>query len=205
MREVASSDVMSAAYPQRGDEHLLVHFDTHPVLNEQKTADEGRPIYEEKEYITIMVPGDRNNIVHRPIWADPMNNQADTRRFARQYADWKAGRQGENADGTPLAAWPMVTKSQVEELRFFGVQTVEQLASLSDGNAQRFSGIQKLKQQAGDFLAAAKDASHLTKMRAELDARDNQITTQAEQIKALQEAVDSLRKNASGEKIPSKK
>ncbi len=43
-----------------GDDTLLVKFYLHPKLDPGKTAEEGRPIYVEKEYVSIMIPGGRD-------------------------------------------------------------------------------------------------------------------------------------------------
>ena len=70
-----------------------------------------------------MVPGDKCSIVDRPASAE------DKARFPKHYAAF----QGNNEDlvqGTPLETWPQLTRSQVEEMRYFHVRTVEQLAGM---------------------------------------------------------------------------
>lgn len=53
---------------------------------------------------------------------------------------YEAFKQGKTVqlDGTPLAAWNAVSPEQAEVLRMRGVQTVEQLAELTDAHIHRF-------------------------------------------------------------------
>ena len=53
----------SAFNPQAGDELLLVKFFTAPRQNPQKSADEGRPIFDDVTWISITPPGDRTSVI----------------------------------------------------------------------------------------------------------------------------------------------
>jgi len=77
-------------------------------------------------------------------------------------------------------------------LEYFNCYTVEQLANMPDSNIAKFHGVQKLKQNAKDFLQAAKDAAPLIQMRSEMDQKDSQISALNEQIKALTERMDKM-------------
>jgi len=65
-------------------------------------------------------------------------------------------------EGTPLTEWTGITRSQAEELKFWNIRTVEQLAACSDQNTQNFKGLATLKQSAQQYLDAAsgKDAKY---------------------------------------------
>lgn len=161
------------------DDQLIVAFDRRPERDELASREAGRPIFAEVDYIIIRAPGDKDNIIERPV------DEMDARRFATRYLEWK--KTGENREpGTPLAMWPEMSRAQVEELAFFKVTTVEQLANLSDANCQKWPGIQALKQKARDFIEAASGNAPMVKMRAEL-----------EELKAtnetLRQAVEELR------------
>src|SRR5687767_12230241 len=103
MREVADESWMQAVEQQQ--EKLFVRFGLHPKKDEEASRTAGRPIFTDTEYVEIMVPGDKQNIIHRPVTSE------DRRRFARQYDAWLTGK-GEQLVGTPLAEWPGVTRSQ---------------------------------------------------------------------------------------------
>lgn len=185
----ASYDLTAQAFdrqPQKGDENLRVKFSNFPHFNQQKTNDEGRPIYDEKCYITIMVPG-QQDIVHRPAWRN------DFDRFPRQYQAYQNDKDQDAVSGTPLTALTWLHANQLKELEYFNVKTVEQLANVSDNTTGKFMGLQSLKQRATDFLAASKDSSHLTQMRAELEERDERIATMQAQMAEMADAIKELR------------
>lgn len=169
--------------PRPGDENLLVKFYLHPRQNKAKSIEAGRPIFEDVEYIRIMVPGDKDNIVERPA------RESDRARFPRQYDAFKRG-EGDALVGTPLAAWPSIARSQVEELAFFGVKTVEQLASMSDTQIQKFMGLRELRTKAKAYIELAAGNAPLEKMQAELESRDATIATMQKQIADLQARIE---------------
>src|SRR6056297_3549487 len=124
-----------------GDEQLLVRFYMHPKQNQTKSKEMGRPIFEDREYIEIIQPGNKDNIIRRPA------SQLDLQRFPEHYKKWKARQTDEvHVEGTLLSEWPGATKSQVSELQYLNVLTVEQLAGLADNHAQGMMGVNLLKQ-----------------------------------------------------------
>ncbi len=165
------------------DKRLYVNFSMHPRLNTQKSADAGRPIFDDVEYVMIMVPGDANSIVHRPIMDIP--GRSDLERFPMQYQAFKNRKDQDSAAGTPLSVCGFLTQGQIRELEFFHVKTVEHLANMPDSNANKFMGIQDLKRKAQDFLRVASDRAPLTAMRSELEHRDNQIAALQAQVAEL--------------------
>jgi hypothetical protein len=169
-----------------GDDHLLLQFFMQPIPNDEKSAKEGRPIFDDVEMIRIMVPGDKDSMICRPIHPD------DKQRFSRQYQSWKANNDGDVIEGTPLSEWPVITRAQVEELKFFNVRTVEQLANISDAHSQKFMGIQMLKQRAKDFLEAAGGAAIGTELRRELEAKDAELEVLKQAVESLTAKVEAL-------------
>jgi len=134
---------------QPGDELLFVRFYIHPRQNASKTLEAGRPIFDDTEYVEIMQPGNKENIIQRP--AQP----ADKQRFSKQYTAFKNNEE-QQVSGTPIEQWNALSKAQVEELKYFNVRTVEQLSEMSDNNSQQFAGIQSLKTQARAFIEASR-------------------------------------------------
>ena len=133
---------------QPGDELLFVRFYIHPRQNADKTLEAGRPIFDDPEYVEIMQPGNKENIIKRPAQPD------DKQRFSKQYAAFKNNEE-QQVSGTPIEQWNALSKAQVEELRYFNVRTVEQLAEMSDTNSQQFAGIQSIKIQAQAYIEAS--------------------------------------------------
>jgi hypothetical protein len=176
----------------KGDEKLAVQFNLHPLQSAEKSAAEGRPIFDDVEYVKIMTPGDRNDIIHRPA------TEADKRRFPKQYAAFKSGHTDHSASGTPLKAWPAVTASQVEELKYFHVHTVEQLANLSDTNAKSIGPIIALRQQARDYIEKAKGNAVEVKLRKELDESHSQVAALQKQMAAMNDKLEQLSRSGAG-------
>ncbi|MCK4897687.1 MAG: hypothetical protein KAS38_02830 [Anaerolineales bacterium] len=170
-----------------GDDKLFVVFFMHPRRDEAKSVEEGRPMFKDEEYVRIMVPGDKDSIVIRPA------RDMDKQRFHKQYAAFTSG-EGEFHEGTPLKAWPMVTRGQVEELKYFGVHTVEQLADLADVHVQKFMAVGVLKTQAQAYIQAAKEAAPLVQLNAAIDQKDAEIGALTQAVDELKEIVESLQK-----------
>ena len=155
---------------QEGDDKLMVKFFTNSVENKFKSEQEGRPVFEEKPFITIITPGSRDVFTTKV-------NDVYKRRFP---AAWKRFQEsmeehGEIA-GMPLKEWPMVTRAQAEEMAYLNVFTVEQLAALSDTHGQKLMNYHDLKRKAQAFVAAATDGAFVQKITAENQKLQDQIT-----------------------------
>lgn len=190
MREAIDDSWMQPSNQHTGDETLNVKFELVAMQDEAESAKQGRPIFKDLEFIKIASGGQKLSIIHRPI------REEDKRRFPRHYDAFKRGMEAPIV-GTPLAEWPGITRGQVEELAHFHVRSVEQLAEMSDANAQNFAGMQALKARARDFLEKAKGNAPLEKMRAELSTRDNQIEALTRQLKEQGELLEKLAKKSS--------
>ena len=175
-----------------GDERLAVRFFSKARQDPTKTAEAGRPIFVECDYIQILVPGDKSSAIIRPV----KPGGGDAIRFAKQYEHWKTTQINLEAEGTPLEAWGKLTLSQVEEYRYFGIRTVEHLAALRDDAAMKIPGSMELKRRAQAFIDLAKEEAPLKKLQEELSVRDNEIASlnaavvdQAAQLKELRAMV----------------
>jgi hypothetical protein len=163
------------------DAKLYVQFYIRPVMNNFRSSEEGRPIYEEKEYIRIIVPGDSKTTVDCPV------DDTFRMRFQAQYDKFKRG-QEQAVDGTPLEMWPQMTVGLCAELKAMNISTVEQLAGLDDGKAQRIMGSYDLRRKAQMFLDAAKGEAENNKMVNELQKRDDEINVLKAQMQQILEA-----------------
>lgn len=179
-----NNPVMNPGY-QPGDEKLFVKF--YVKAREDKVASKraGRPIFKDTDYIEIMQPGNKENIIQRPV------TKKDIDRFYVQYQRYKAN-EDQKIIGTPLDQAPFVTRSQVEELKYMNIFTIEQLAGMSDSNAQNGRGFQTLKQKASVFMDAAENSKDNTAMVEELDLLKNQLAAMKENNEILQKRLDDL-------------
>jgi hypothetical protein len=163
------------------DNKLYVQFYIRPVMNNFKSQEAGRPIFEEKEYIRIIVPGDSKTTVDCPV------TDEFRMRFDKQYDKFKKGLE-QAVEGTPLEMWPQMTVGLCAELKAMNVSTVEQLAALDDGKAQRIMGSYDLRRKAQMFLDAAQGEAVNNKMAAELTKRDDEINLLKQQMQQLLES-----------------
>jgi hypothetical protein len=177
-----------------GDKGVHARFYMFPQKNEAKSASAGRPIFEDTEFVEIFAAGNSTNIVRRPARA------MDKDRFRRQYEAFKAGTE-DQLQGTPLHEVPWITRSQVEELAYLRIRTLEQLANVSDAACGKHVGLYDLKSKATKALAAAEGAAPITELTKEneelkrrLDQRDKEMDTMKEQMAKLIAAVQA--KNA---------
>lgn len=175
----------------RGDENLYVKFFSHPQQDKEKTLSEGRPIFVDTEYVQIMVPGDKGNVVMRPVRPD------DKHRFPKQYLAFSTD-QEEILEGTPLDKWNFLSSAQVEELKYFNIRTVEQLATVSDGNSQKFMGIQILRQRAVEYVNATATDAPIAQLQEELEQRDLKIQEQDNVIGDLISRLEALETKPKG-------
>lgn len=170
-------DDFTAAAQSAQDRTLLVRFYPKPRPDKAKTAEAGRPIFRDTDYIEIRTPGSRD-AVSRPA------TQRDIERFPEHYERYRK-RIAEPLEGTPLSEWPSMTRSMAEELSFINIRTVEALASVADTHMAKFRGLSTLKRKAQDWLALAEDDAPLVRLQGELATRDATIAAQAATIEDL--------------------
>lgn len=175
-----SSFMQAAGLPSTGESRLWARFFLDAEHDVEASDKAGRPIYRDREFVEIRVPGDKDEIRVRPV------RESDKQQFPRQYAAFKQGVEAPVV-GTPLDKLPFVTKAQVAELNAIGVRTAEQLRDMSDANAQKIMGANGLRKRVADFLEAAAGAAPAIELRAELEKRDNEI-------EALKNLIDEQRK-----------
>ena len=107
------------------------------------------------------------------------------------YDAWAKG-QEEPTEGTPLAAWPGVTRGQVDQLKLINLRSVEDLADANESTLERIGmGARALRDTAIAFVKAKQGQAALA---GELVSRDAQIATLTQQVADLTETVGKLAK-----------
>lgn len=158
---------------------LFVEFYDDAVEVTFKSEQEGRPVYENRTFVRIIVPGDATNIV------ETIATQEHIKEYPRQYERYKQGA-SKVTEGTPLDMWPPITKAQVKEARYFEIHTVEQLATISDSSMMRMGmGWRDLRTKAQAYLNAAKDGAVVAQQAAENKRLSDEIEALKAQIAAL--------------------
>lgn len=163
----------------------IVEFFRDAVQNNFKSAQEGRPIYDEKDFIRITTPGDTRTVVVELV------NDLHKRQYPKTWEAYEKN-MDEVQEGTPISQWNQASISQARELAHFNVRTVEQLATVSDGNLQHMGpGFQALRERAKQYLTATKDDADSTKVERENEQLREQNELLKEQVEALKASLAS--------------
>jgi len=158
------------------DSRLQVRFYKRPVQQEAETIAEGRPIFKEFDFIHICVAGD--TLTEIDTYVLPSHKT----RFPIHWANYqnRVGANDMEVVGTPLSEWPLVSKSQAEELRAMKFHTVEAVAGASDQQLQRMGMAAGMSPYA--FRDKAKAFLNLATTSAETDKREQEINLLKEEL-----------------------
>jgi len=198
----ADVSMTQMAFGQRmgpeGDTSVYAEFRMHPRRNEQKSKAEGRDIYEDQPYIKIMVPGDKGNIVNRPI------REQDKTRFPRQWAAFKNAEE-QIQEGTPLHEWAGISRSQVEELKFLNIRTVEALAGMPENHGAQIMGFQGIRAKAKAYLEDSKMMAPIAALTEENQVLRQQLADLQQQVGALMQQAAGVEEPPNAEGIPKRR
>jgi len=161
---------------QGADSRLQVRFYKKPVHQEQESISAGRPIYKEFDFVHICVAGDTLTEI------DTYALQSHKQRFPIQWANFmnRVGANDEEVVGTPVSEWPLISKSQAEELRAMKFHTVESISTASDQQLQRIGMAAGMSPYA--FRDKAKAFLNLATNAAETDKRESEINALKEEL-----------------------
>ena len=194
---------------QGADGRLAIKFYKHLQEDVVQTLAEGRPMFKEIDYIKIVVPGDSLSEIDRPV------DDNDKNRFPIQWAKYlnRINEEG-HYEGTPIAEWNLVSRSQAEQLRALKFHTVESIAQAGDNHIQNIGMIAGMspyafRDKAKLFLESAKTAADFGKREEEIDqlrAENAKLVAETDaKMKAMQEDFDAKLSSllaAVGEKKP---
>ena len=157
-----------ASFQQNGPRNYAKFF-MHPVLHGFKTKEAGREIYESREYIMIVAPGQSKSEIRRPI------QEKDKIEYAQE---WKAfvEKRPDSIVGTPIEQLPNIEVGMAKQLKYLNVHTIEQLASLSDaGLANIGMGCRELQTRAKAFID--KNSSEVSELKSRIAELERLIST----------------------------
>jgi len=160
---------------------VIPRFYIKPVQNNFKSAQAGRAMFDDVEYIEITIAGDKTSRLDRKV------TDVERARFPKQYERFKAGITASH-DGTSIEQWPQISRSQAEEMKHMGIHTVEALAELSDTAIQKLGmGYRSLSQRAKAFLDVANGTADTSKLIAENEALQSNVNNLTNQVQQLVE------------------
>ncbi len=161
---------------------LVVLFHTYQKPMKKKSEEAQRPIFEERIYITKIVPGPLGQVVDREI------RDEDKEEYATQWDHWQRTRENK-MPGTPIEYWHVLTDTQKAEFKAMRIFTIEQFANMPDGPIQAMGmGMLDLRTRAKAFLESGKDAEFANQIRAEAATRETALQKQLDELRAMLEA-----------------
>ncbi len=170
------------------DARKNVRFYMKKVPDPELSAQYGRPMFKEEAFFFIQEPGERD-FNDDPLWSKPWA----PKRFPHQYAQFLK-QQDQIPAGTPIDFLFPQHPYIGENLRQMSIHTIEQMAGMHDTGLQNIGiGAFQWRDKAKNYLAMANKGVGAHKLQAELDARDNTISTMQSQMDEMRTIIDRLR------------
>lgn len=158
---------------------VIPSFHLKAVYLKKKSEEAGRPIYEDREYVQILIPGNKTEMPDVPV------NEQHKERWPEQYKRFKA-KQQQVHEGTPLEQWPQMTPARVSALKDSNIFTVEQLSSLPDSQANAVGpDFQTMKAKAKAYLDSADGAASHERVE-QLESRIRELEAENVELKKNQ-------------------
>lgn len=180
------------------DDLIAPRFFTRPVENPIETRKQGRPIFEDREFVEVKFAGNRQTVLVAPAhekFKQRKLGNGDTEwiTYAQEYQPiyerFKAGL-SEQGSGTPLSELPFLTEAKRSELKALNIKSAEALAALDGGPLKMLGmGGRELKNQAQAYLDNATGSADVTRLAAENAAfktRMEEMQREMEELRAAQ-------------------
>jgi hypothetical protein len=159
-------------------EHLYVEFFMDTIQNMRETAEQGRPIFNNVEYVKVRIAGDKGTVhvapAHEKAYAVREGVMGVTHRvsyaemYPEQYKAFKAGL-SQAVTGTPIDEAPFLTMANRAELKGVNVFTIEALAGLEKTDKLGMNG-DRMREQARAYLKRAEGSAIDGKLLADNEA-----------------------------------
>lgn len=164
------------------DSRLFVKFETRSMLNPIKTQEQGCAVHDPVPYVHIQQPGERDCTI-RPATI------LDQRRFRAQWQQYMDGRT-EDPSGTPLSLLFPNNPEIVDNLKYFRISSIQQLAGLNDTQVQNIGmGGMMFREKAVTYLSAADKGKDFHALAKEVEAMKRDREADQQKIAALETAL----------------
>lgn len=143
--------------------------------------------YVGRDFVQIMVPGDKTNVI------DTLASEHYKKRFPRQWIHYQSQNDGSMFIGTPLVDWAKarpedISDYQLQELNILKFQTVEQVATMSDSQAQKVGmGGVSLREKARVFLQTKNQKATSSEVDELRSKHESEMAEMKAQLAALAE------------------
>lgn len=177
--DVAPASIHSMNRADANARRTFPTFYIEAVENKGLSAAEGRPVYQDVEFVRILIAGDsKTEVVHKV--SDRIKQE-----YRAEYEYWKRTQQ-QAVTGTPLEQWPGASASFIKTCKHVNVFSVEALADLGDSHLANLGmGAREMAARAKAWLAAAKDNAVAERLASENSLLQDQITSLQQQIKDM--------------------
>ncbi len=166
--------------------HIHVEFLNIAVENKARSAEEGRPMFDDVAHCRIRWVGDTKRELLEPAhqkmeFARDLNRYITyAEKYPEHYRAFELRQSQDAVNGTPLSEAPFLTEAKREELRQIGVRTIEGLAQLEGANLARLGMYgREWKNKAQTYLDAAKSSVSTERYESEIAALKAQIAALA--------------------------
>jgi hypothetical protein len=175
----------------RMNEGITPYFFLEPIQNPKKTAEEGRPIFEDMERVRIFVAGDLGTQVVHPV------DQGIRERFPEAYRAFKEKKEM-HIEGTPIRQWALLAPANIAEFEALKIFTVEALAQVADSSLQKVMGLREWREKARAYLAVNKDSAAAVKYAEENVRLNDEIGELKRQMAELGAQVTAMNRQQAG-------
>ena len=157
---------------------MAVFFHAVQVQNNFLTAQEKRPIFQERIFLKKLVPGDNTLTIDRPM------REQDIEDYPVEWARFEQKKEAMVA-GTPIEVWTAISETQKAEFKALNIFTIDQFAQLADIVGNKIMGFNDLREKARTFIAASQDSQMFDKIRAETDKKLQAQDVEMAELRAM--------------------
>jgi len=157
---------------------MAVFFHAVQVQNNFLTAQEKRPIFQERIFLKKLVPGDNTLTIDRPM------REQDIEDYPVEWARFEQKKEAKVA-GTPIDVWSAISETQKAEFKALNIFTIDQFAQLADIVGNKIMGFNDLREKARTFIAASQDSQMFDKIRAETDKKLQAQDVEMAELRAM--------------------
>lgn len=168
------------------DSNLIVMFYNRAVEDPAKSAQAGRKICVDTDFVKINHPGERLNQIDRPA------TDADKRRFQYQWSQYVHNKT-QVPEGTPIDLLFPNNPSTAENLRALGIHTIEQCAILSSHALDNIGmGAQEYQNKAKAYLTSSEKGVSFHKFNEVIKKLEQENKILKQQMTAQKQQIDDL-------------
>lgn len=163
--------------------NIPVKFFYRDIKMNFKSKEAGKPIWETREFISIMKPGNSKDIMEREV------SELDKERWDVIYKAWK-NREDQIQSGTRIEVLPGIEQGRIETCKSLNIYTLEQLTNIDeDGIENLGDGARELIRDAKRYLQGSTASDEMQK---EVDAIKIENKKLKEENEVLKERIYEL-------------